>query len=157
MFEILTADKNSKFLHTKCEEVIDFDEELESVVEEMKETMITPNPESEIKGVGLAANQVGLSKRIIIVTFNYETNKKYKIITMINPEILEISKQEAVIEEGCLSLPNEYAKISRPAKIKVRWQNISGNSCEKKLDKWDARIFLHEYDHLEGVLFTDYL
>lgn len=157
MFDILTVDKNSKFLHTKCEEVTVFDEKLQNIVDEMYETMTTPDPKSEIKGVGIAANQVGILQRIIIVTLNYETTKKYKIITMVNPKILEISKNNVVIEEGCLSLPDKYAKISRPAKVKVRWQNVDGNWCEKKLDKWDARIFLHEFDHLEGVLFTDYL
>ncbi len=157
MLKILTADKDNKTLRTRCEEVTVFDEKLKNIVEEMFETMTTPLPKSEIKGVGIAANQVGIMKRIIIVTFNYETTKKYKITTMINPEILEISKNKISMEEGCLSLPDKYAKITRPSKVKVRWQNINGNLCEKKLDKWDARIFLHEFDHLEGKLFTDYL
>ena len=123
----------------------------------MEETMTTPDPKTEIKGVGIAANQVGISKRIILITFNYETNKKWKITTMINPEILEVSQKETAMEEGCLSVPGEFGKVKRPTKVKVKWQNILGNWCEKKLDNWDARIFLHEYDHLEGKLFTDYL
>jgi peptide deformylase len=159
MFKILTiANKNEiEILHTRSEEVLTFDKELKNTVEEMYETMITPDPKTEIRGMGIAANQVGILKRIIIVTFNYETNKKQKIVTMINPEILEASKQEKVLEEGCLSVPGKWAKIKRSSKVKVKWQNLEGNFCEKKLEKWDARIFLHEYDHLEGVIFIDYL
>ncbi len=157
MFEILTIDKDDEILRTKCEEVTEFNEKLKNIVKEMYETMITPAPKSEIKGVGIAANQVGILKQIIIVTFNYETTKKYKIVTMINPKIIDISKNMVLMEEGCLSLPDKYAKITRPSKVKVRWQNIKGAWCEKRLEKWDARIFLHEFDHLEGKLFTDYL
>ena len=78
-------------------------------------------------------------------------------MNVINPEIIEVSTKEVVLEEGCLSLPDIYEKISRPAKVKVKWQNQKGHWCERKFDKWDARVFLHEYDHLEGKLFTDYL
>ncbi len=157
MFEIITTQKNDPLLRKRCMEVEHFDEALEKLVDEMYETMTTPDPETEIKGVGIAANQVGILKRIIIVTFNYETTKKHKTVIMINPEIVTLSKQTVKLEEGCLSVPGEFAKIVRPSKVKVRWQNIEGNWCEKKLEKWDARIFLHEYDHLEGKLFTDYL
>lgn len=157
MFEIVTTQQNDKFLRKKCEPVTVFDGALQKTVDEMYETMTTPDPETEVKGVGIAANQVGILKRIIIVTFNYETTKKYKVITMINPEIIAESKKKIFMEEGCLSVPGEYGKVQRAAKIKVKWQNTEGNWCEKKLDKWDARIFLHENDHLNGILFTDYL
>ncbi len=157
MFEIVTTQQNDEFLRKKCEAVTVFNEKLIRMVDEMYETMTMPDPKTEIKGVGIAANQVGILKRIILVTFNYETTKKYKVVTMINPEIIEASKQQVVMEEGCLSVPGEYGKVKRPAKVKVKWQNLEGHWCEKKLDKWDARIFLHEHDHLNGILFTDYL
>ncbi len=156
MFKIEIGTKN-EILRTHCERVTVFDEKLENLIAEMEETMTAPDPDTGIKGVGLAANQVGKNIRLILITLNVNTKKKPKIIAMINPEILEKSAQTVEMEEGCLSLPGKFAKITRPAKIKVKWQNTAGNWCERKFDKWDARIFLHEYDHLEGVLFTDYL
>lgn len=157
MFEIVTEQQNEEVLRKRCEEVTVFDEKLKKLVNKMEKTMTTPDPETDIKGIGLAANQVGISQRIMIVTLNYETKKKWKITPMVNPQIIEFSTKEVAIEEGCLSVPGVFEKVKRPSKIKVKWQNVKGNVCEKKLEKWDARIFLHEYDHLEGKLFTDYL
>lgn len=154
MYQILTG-AETPILRQKLKAVESFDESLQKTVTEMIETMIGPQ-EGEVTGVGLAANQVGIDQRIMIVTFNVGTRKERKIVPMINPQIVEASKNEIWMEEGCLSLPGEFGEVQRPAKIKVRWQNEQGNWCEKKLDKWDARIFLHEYDHLEGKLFTDY-
>jgi peptide deformylase len=107
--------------------------------------------------VGLAANQVGLNKRIILITLNVGTKKEYEILEMINPEIVELSSNKVKMEEGCLSLPNVFEKVLRPNKVKVKWQNMKGDWRERNFENWDARIFLHEYDHLDGVLFTDYL
>lgn len=157
MLQIQTAESNEAVLRKRCEEVTAFDAELAALVEQMHETMVTPDPETGVYGVGIAANQVGISKRVILVTFNYDTSKKKKIVTMVNPEIVEQSAQEVWMDEGCLSVPDETAEIKRAAKVKIRWQTIEGNWSEKKLSDWDARIFLHEYDHLEGKLFTDYL
>ncbi|MCK5460724.1 peptide deformylase [Candidatus Gracilibacteria bacterium] len=156
MYEIQTG-KDNKILRTVAIPVEVFDEELKKIVDQMEETMKTPDPKTKIKGIGLAANQVGILKRIIIVTFNVENSKRQKVIPMINPEILEISLKQKTLEEGCLSLPDQFAKISRPSKVKIRWQNLKGHLCEKRLEKWAARVFLHEYDHLEGKLFIDYL
>lgn len=155
MMKIETGEQN-KTLRTKCKEVKTFDESLQKIVEEMAQTMLEPTAEG-VKGVGLAANQVGLDIRVLLITLNMDKKKNHKILPMINPEIIELSPQKVEMEEGCLSLPNTYENVMRPAKVKVRWQNLEGTWCEKKLEKWDARIFLHEYDHLEGVLFTDYL
>ncbi len=156
MLTIETGTEN-KILRTHCEPVTKFDDGLKSLIQEMEATMTAPDPETGIKGVGLAANQVGKNLRLLLMTLNVNTNKDHKIVAMINPEILELSKEKIEMEEGCLSLPGKFFKLSRPAKVKVRWQNEEGNWCEKKFEKWDARIFLHEYDHLEGILFTDYL
>lgn len=152
---IETGEKN-KILRTRCDEVKTFDDTLKNTIQEMKETMLAPTEEG-ITGVGLAANQVGINKRILMITLNMQTPKRHKIVTMINPEIKELSPQKVLMEEGCLSLPGLYRDVSRPAKVKVRWKNENGESCERKFDGWDARIFLHEYDHLEGKLFSDYL
>jgi len=155
ILDIVTG-ADQKVLREKALPVTVFDEELKTFVENMVETMLSPGQGDEVKGIGLAANQVGILKRVMIVTFNVHTKKKHKVVPMINPEIIEFGKSEVTYEEGCLSLPKTFGPVTRAKKIKVRWQNEKGNWCEKKLDGWDARIFLHEYDHLEGVLFIDY-
>ena len=156
MMKVLTGSEN-KVLRTKCKIVENFDENLAKILDEMQETMLYEDPETGLIGVGLAANQVGLKERIILITLNVGTKKDYRVLEMINPEIVEIASDKVKMEEGCLSLPNIFEDVVRPNKVKVKWQNLEGSWCEKKLEKWDARIFLHEYDHLEGVLFTDYL
>ena len=156
MMKVITGE-NAQVLRTKCKKVTKFDENLARLLEEMKKTMLYEDPETGLFGVGLAANQVGIGKRIILITLGVGTKKAGKILAMINPEIVYLSSDKIKMEEGCLSLPNVFGKVERPSKVKVKWQNVTGNWCEKKFDKWDARIFLHEYDHLEGIMFTDYL
>lgn len=156
MFKIETGEEND-VLRSVAAPVSVFDSDLEKLVSEMEETMMAPDPKTEVKGVGLAANQVGVLRRVILIALNLNTKKDTKILPMINPEILKISSNEVVMEEGCLSLPGEYGKVKRAAKVWVRWQNVRGDFCEKKFEQWDARIFLHEFDHLEGRLFVDYL
>jgi len=154
MFEIETGE-NNKILRKVCDPVEIFDEKLGKMVEEMVETMLHPDPETEVRGIGLAANQCGISRRILILTMNFGTKKAKKVVPMINPEAVELSKNVVKMEEGCLSLPGRFAKILRPQKVRARWQNLAGNWCEKRLAGWDARIFLHELDHLNGKLFLD--
>ncbi len=156
MLDIITGDQNP-VLRSTCEKVEIFDEKLQSLVAEMQETMLHEDPETGIRGVGLAANQVGINQRIILVSFNVGTKKEQKITPMINPEILSLSPQKVLMEEGCLSIPGEFGEVARPATAQVRWQGVDGKWREKRLRDWDARIFLHEFDHLEGKLFTDYL
>lgn len=156
MYDIVTG-PDQPILRTVCKSVEKFDEHLENIVREMEETMLAPTGPDEVRGVGLAAPQVNIDMRIILVTLNVGTRKEQKVLPLINPEILELSDEKIKMEEGCLSLPQTFGKVTRPAKVKVRWQNLKGNWCEKKFDSWDARIFLHENDHLNGVLFTDYL
>ena len=127
-------------------------DELIENIQDMFETMRNAN------GIGLSANQVGLNKKMFIVDLKgVEGYDDFKPLVVINPEIIEHSDDLVIMEEGCLSLPNVYGKVVRPSKVKVKWQNLAGNWCEKKLEDWDARIFLHEFDHLEGIMFTDYL
>lgn len=155
MFDIVTGE-DQKILHTVCEPVTVFDEKLESLVQEMIDTMTAPDPDTEVVGIGLAANQVNVNARVMLITLNVGTKKEHKVLPMINPEIIELSPKKVWMEEGCLSLPGMFGRVERPTKVKVRWQNEAGHWCEKKFDAWDARIFLHEYDHLEGKLFVEY-
>lgn len=155
MLTILTG-KENKILRTPAQKVTVFDKKLADTTKLMIETMLNPTGQ-EVTGIGLAAPQVSISQQIMIVTLNVNTKKDQKIMVIINPEILELSKTETNYEEGCLSLPGAYGRVRRPAKIKVKWQNLQGHWCERRFDKWDARIFLHEYDHLNGKLFIDYL
>lgn len=155
MLTILTG-KDNKILRTPAQKVETFDDKLKDTVALMEETMRAPEGQ-DVTGIGLAAPQVGIGQQIILVTQNLESRKNQKIIVMINPEILEQSEATTTKEEGCLSLPGAYGRVTRPAKVKVCWQNLEGHTCERKFDKWDARIFLHEYDHLHGTLFIDYL
>ena len=155
MFTILTGSDN-KILRTPAEPVTKFDQQLKDTVEMMTETMLNPDGQ-DVTGIGLAAPQIGIGQQIILVTQNLTAKKGQKILAMINPKIIETSATTTRYEEGCLSLPGAYGRVTRPAKVKVRWQNLAGHFCERKFDGWDARIFLHEYDHLVGKLFIDYL
>lgn len=154
MLEIVTG-KDAPILRKVCEPVKTFDQKLIETLAEMEDCMLG-DQEGGVTGIGLAANQVGIDQRIMLVTFNLE-GKNAKVVAMINPEIIEASDHQVEMEEGCLSLPNMFGKVKRPSKVKVKWQNEKGNWCEKKLSGWDARIFQHELDHLDGKLFIDYL
>ncbi len=109
----------------------------------MKKTM------REKKGVGLAAPQIGINKRIIIV------RTEDKILCMINPKITKKSWAKALDEEGCLSIPGVYGKVKRHKKINCSYTNIDGNKRKLKAQDMFARIIQHEIDHLNGVLFID--
>jgi peptide deformylase len=156
MKKIETGNQNP-ILRTVTKPVTIFDKKLKKKIEGMKKIMLKEDPKTGVYGVGLAANQIGIDAQIFLFTTNIGTKKEKKIIPVINPEILDFSPTKISLEEGCLSVPDVYADISRPNKIKVRWQNPDGRWCERRFDKWDARIFLHEFDHLRGILFTDYL
>ncbi len=112
-------------------------------------------------GLGLAAPQIGILKRIFLMDtspLNKDDSEIEKVEqAFINPEILERSSETINYEEGCLSIPGIYEIVELPAKIKVRYQDSSFNTIEKELDGMQARIFQHEYDHLDGILFIDRL
>lgn len=156
MLKIVTG-ASEPILRKVIQPVTVFDGKLKNIAEEMIETMSAPDPNSDVVGIGLAANQVGLDMRLMIVTLNIETKKKQRIVVMVNPEIIEMSEKTVFMEEGCLSLPGESGKVMRPSKLKLRWQNLDGNWAERKFEGWDARVIQHEVDHLNGILFTDYL
>ena len=108
-------------------------------------------------GVGLAANQIGILKQIITVHIIDKEKEMNKIYTLFNPVIMSYSKKIIVMEEGCLSLPKQFADIERPQSITVRYINEDKKIIEEKKDGLEARILQHEIDHLSGKLFVDYL
>ena len=108
-------------------------------------------------GVGLAANQIGILKRIVTVHINYDDSKKEKIYTLFNPTIISYSEKKVIMEEGCLSLPKQYADIERPEKIKIEYINEKKEKIVETKVGFEARVLQHEIDHLDGKLFVDYL
>lgn len=137
-------------LRQRAETVTVFDEKLARLAADMMETMAAAN------GVGLAGNQVGVLKRIFVAdTAGFEiTGKK---LAVVNPEVVYHSPEEAAAEEGCLSIPGLYALVRRPKKIKLAGQNLKGEKMELDAEEMIARVFSHETDHLNGVLFIDHL
>ena len=108
-------------------------------------------------GVGLAANQIGVLKKIVTVHIIDKEKEIEKIYTLFNPLIMNYSKETVVMEEGCLSLPKQFADIERPQSITVRYLNESNKVIQKRKNGLEARILQHEIDHLSGKLFVDYL
>ena len=108
-------------------------------------------------GVGLAANQVGFFKQIITINFeDKESNTKANYI-LFNPRIIKYSEETTLMEEGCLSLPDQYAEIKRPKEIILEYYDEKEKLIKKQVDGYEARILQHEIDHLSGKLFVDYL
>ena len=108
-------------------------------------------------GIGLAANQVGILKQIVTINFEDKENNKKANHILFNPSIIHYSKETIVMEEGCLSLPEQYADIERPKKINIEYINENKQSITREVDGYEARILQHEIDHLSGKLFVDYL
>ncbi|QCE35563.1 peptide deformylase [Acetobacteraceae bacterium] len=138
-------------LHKIAEEVSHKDMDfIKKILPSMFKTMY------EAPGIGLAAPQVGISKRFYIMDLSREDEEPDPKI-LINPEIIEKSETLSSREEGCLSLPQQFAEITRPEKVKIRYQNIEGKWIEEEGDDLKAACFQHELDHLNGVLFVDHL
>lgn len=133
-----------EILRKKSRKVEVIDEKIKTLVDDMLETMYKYN------GVGLAAPQVGILKRVVVIDL-YDNNGP---IVLINPEIVK-EKGEQEVEEGCLSFPNQFAKIIRPAEVTVKYQDIDGNEIKLKAKELLAQAISHEVDHLEGILFVD--
>ena len=131
-------------LHKVCKPVTAFDEKLHKLLDDMRETLIDSN------GVGLAAPQVGILRRIFLVDVGLDGNE---IIEFINPEILETDgEQEGA--EGCLSVPGRYGLVKRPYWVKVRAQDRHGDWFEAEGEELIGRCFCHENDHLDGIVYT---
>ena len=136
-------------LRESAEVVAEFDENLRDLVDNMTETMFEDN------GIGLAAPQIGISKKIVVIDLSFG-KEIGNVMTLINPEILDM-EGKCSLEEGCLSVPGIYEQILRPENIRVKYQNIDGDELEKDVDGFLARVIQHESDHLKGVLFVDRL
>ncbi len=138
-------------LRRKAHKITKIDKELQTLIDDMIETM------REAPGVGLAAPQVGVSQRLIVVEYgsDEDENAPKKLFVLINPEITETSEDVEQGVEACLSIPRMMGEVDRHLAITVRGVNRHGKPVKIKLRGWLARIFQHEIDHLEGVLFTD--
>ncbi len=132
-------------LERPAEPVTEFNEELRKFVDDMFESMYAA------KGIGLAAPQVAVSKRITVIDLSFKEKPADKIV-LINPEII-VREGKQYEEEGCLSLPDIREKVSRAAKVKVRAQDVKGQWFELEGEELLARAFQHEIDHLDGILF----
>lgn len=131
-------------LRAETEEVVKFDGQLKKLITDMQETMIAS------KGVGLAAPQVGVPKKIIVIEWENES------FVLINPKIIEQSGSD-IRDEGCLSFPGIFENVERPTKVKVVYKDVEGKVCEHEAEDFLARIFAHEIDHLEKKLLIDHL
>ena len=157
-------------LKTVSKPVEHFDEELRTLVSDMFETMY------DAPGIGLAAIQVGVPLRVLVIDLQPEdldaepevctahgghhhthqpTRKEPRVF--VNPEILDPSEELSTYQEGCLSVPEIYAEVDRPAACRVRWQDLAGKVHEEDLEGLMATCIQHEMDHLEGILFIDHL
>jgi len=136
-------------LSKRGEPVTVFDEKLKTLVEEMFESMYAA------QGIGLAAPQIGISRRLTVIDVSFKKDPEGKIV-LINPEIVDREGKQYE-EEGCLSLPEIREKVRRAAKVKVRAQDVEGNWFESEGEELLARAFQHEIDHLDGILFIDHL
>ena len=103
------------------------------------------------QGVGLSANQIGIPERVFIM---YEDVNTRKILTCFNPKILELSKEQILMDEGCLTYPGIWLKVKRPYAVKFEYEDEKGEKHEKEFIGLSSRIFQHEYDHMEGTDFT---
>lgn len=138
-------------LRRKAHKVANFDKDLQVLIDDMIETM------REAPGVGLAAPQVGVSTRVIVVEYGDDEDESVpkKLYAVVNPEIVQASEETEQAIEACLSLPRLTGEVERSLAITVKGHNRQGRPIKLKLNGWIARIFQHEIDHLEGILFTD--
>ncbi|CAL6420692.1 unnamed protein product [Bathycoccus prasinos] len=138
----------SKCLRAENEPVTVFDDNLKELSKEMFKIMY------ETVGCGLAAPQVGVNYRLMVYN-EAGAPGEGKEVVLVNPKISKFSKQKDFFEEGCLSFPKIYAEVERPMGVKIEAQDVEGNKFKMTLEGFEARVFQHEYDHLDGVLFHD--
>ena len=146
--EILT--EPNAILREKSLNVDMVDKDLQKLMDDMLETMYAA------PGIGLAAIQIGIPKRVIILDIDQKEGQKNPMF-FVNPEIIEKSENRSTYEEGCLSVPGQFAEITRPEKCFVKYLDYYGQKKEIKAEGMLATCIQHEMDHLEGILFIDYL
>lgn len=133
-----------EFLNKKSREVTAFDEKLKTLVEDMKDTL------TRERGVGLAAPQVGVLRRVFIVDFSETEEHDY--VEFINPEIVKTKGKNTDYQEGCLSFPGRLFVVERPDYVKIRAYNVEGELFEMEIEEFLARAIMHENDHLNGIV-----
>ena len=134
-----------------CAPVADLTDALRTLADDMLETMY------DAPGIGLAAPQIGVLDRLIVLDCVKEEGAAPRPLVMFNPEILAASDETNVYEEGCLSIPEQYGEVTRPAEVEVAWMDQNGNAQRETFDGLWATCVQHEIDHLNGKLFIDYL
>ena len=131
--------------------VPDLDDGLRTLAEDMLETMY------DAPGIGLAAPQVGILQRLIVADCVKPEEGDPRPLVMFNPQVISASDETSVYEEGCLSIPEQFADVTRPAEVEVRWMDINGKEQTEVFTGLWATCLQHEIDHLDGKLFIDYL
>jgi len=147
LLEIQTGADNP-ILRKKSVQISKFDKKLKKLAKDMIETMLKKD------GIGLAAPQIGVSERLVIINFQLD-RKNYKPVVLVNPEIIDASVEIVEAEEGCLSLPGIFGNVKRWNTVTVRFQDEGGNKRVLELDGMNSRAAQHEIDHLDGILFVD--
>jgi peptide deformylase len=131
------------------------DDAVRTLIDDMFETMY------DARGIGLAATQLGIESRVLVIDLQEEEDEEGKPIrdprAFVNPEIQWVSDETSVYNEGCLSIPEQYAEVERPARCRVQWLDRDGKAQEQEFDGLMATCMQHEIDHLNGVLFIDHL
>jgi peptide deformylase len=131
------------------------DDGIRAIAADMFETMYAA------RGIGLAATQVGIERRLFVMDLQEPEEEGgepvRRPLTFINPQILSVSEETSIYNEGCLSIPEQYAEVERPTRCRVKWQDADGAAHEEDMDGLMATCVQHEIDHLNGVLFTDHI
>ncbi|WP_120634436.1 peptide deformylase [Ruegeria sp. EL01] len=134
-----------------CAPVADLSDELRTLADDMLETMY------DAPGIGLAAPQIGILERLIVLDCIKEEGETPRPLVMFNPEVIASSDETNVYEEGCLSIPDQYAEVTRPKVVDVSWIDRDGKLQQETFDGLWSTCVQHEIDHLDGKLFIDYL
>jgi peptide deformylase len=134
-----------------CDPVADISDELRVLADDMLETMY------KAPGIGLAAPQVGVLRRLIVLDCEKADDVAPNPMIMFNPHVISASDEQNTYEEGCLSIPEQFADVTRPSEVQVAWLDRDGNAQQDVFDGLWATCVQHEIDHLEGKLFIDYL
>ncbi|MCJ2031604.1 peptide deformylase [Methylobacterium sp. J-043] len=137
-------------LRLTSEPVAAVTDEIRTLARDMIETMY------DAPGVGLAAIQIGVAKRVVTIDTSKDENAKNPTVYL-NPEIVWVSEEKRVYDEGCLSIPEFYGEVERPDRVRVRYMDLDGQTVEQEADGLLATCLQHEIDHLNGVLFIDHL
>ena len=139
-------------LKAKAKPVNDVTDELRALLDDMLETMY------DAPGIGLAANQIGSLHRVLVMDCGSRDDEETpRPIKIINPEITGVSEELSSYEEGCLSIPEQFAEVDRPAVVRVKYLDENGQKHERLFEGLEATCVQHEIDHLDGILFVDHL